>query len=299
MPESAKLSFMPQKPFVSVLRCQMLSFSAWQIPANPFSEKKPVTIRHLLTHQSGLPSTNFDRDKEKELPTLIQVLSAQKPAINKPAIPEFVPGEAWAYSNVGYALLQLILEEITNKPFQEIATEVVFKPLGMNASTFDYPLPVEFENLEAMPHNKDGQLKPPELDSPAKAQGGLITTPEQLAKLTTEIMKAYKNNSDFFSKDISDRLVKKELELPFKFYNQKAYMGLGVLLIGQGDNLAFLHNGYNSPGSACIVIGFPEKGKGAVIAANGANGEQLYQEVIATIADKFNWPLGQFFKMQE
>ena len=73
-------------------------------------------------------------------------------------------------------------------------------------------------------------------------------------------------------------------------------MGLGVLLIGENKNIAFLHNGYNSPGSVCIVIGFPEVGKGAVIAANSAKGEQLYLEIIATLAHNLNWPNGQFFK---
>ena len=272
---------------------------SWKMPINELTKNNPITLGYLLTHQSGLPSTNFDYDKEKGMPTLSHVLGAESPAINKPAVPEFIPGSSWSYSNIGYALIQLILEDVTNNSFQNIANEILFRPLNMNSSTFNYPLSNDFRDREAKPFNSAGQEKPPELNSPAKAQGGLLTTPEDLAKLTVEIMRAYKGESIIFSKELAHRLVTKELELPFKFYKQTAYMGLGVLLIGENEDLAFLHNGYNSPGSVCIVIGFPEIGKGAVIASNSANGEQLYLEVIATLADKYSWPLGQFFKTKE
>lgn len=269
---------------------------SWKMPINDFTKDNPIILRYLLTHQSGLPSTNFDYDKKKGVPTLSQVLDGESPAINKPALPEFTPGSAWSYSNIGYALIQLILEDVTKKSFQNIAEEVLFKPLKMNSSTFDYPLPENLRDKEAKPFNEANQEKPPELDSPAKAQGGLLTTPDDLAKLTVEIMKAYKGESRIFSKELAHSLINKELKLPFKFYKQTAYMGPGVLLIGKNKNLAFLHNGYNSPGSVCIVIGFPEIGKGAVIASNSANGERLYLEIIATLSDNYKWPSGQFFK---
>jgi hypothetical protein len=40
-------------------------------------------------------------------------------------------------------------------------------------------------------------------------------------------------------------------------------------------------------------------GKGAVITANAANGEALYLEILATLAEMYQWPLGQFFKPEE
>jgi CubicO group peptidase (beta-lactamase class C family) len=269
---------------------------SWKMPVNDLTKNNPITLRHLLSHQSGLPTTNFDYDKNTGRPTLSQILSGEAPAINKPATPEFVPGSSWLYSNIGYALIQMILEDVTHKPFENIAREIVFDPLHMNSSTFRYPLSPSLNGKEAKPHNHSGQQMPAELDSPARAQGGLLCTPEDLAKLTAEIMKAHKGESLIFSKGLTDQLFSKELLLPFKFYKQTAYMGLGVLLIGDDTDLAFIHNGYNTPGSVCIVIGFPEIGKGAVIASNSANGEDLYQEVLATLAEIYGWPSGQFFK---
>ena len=269
---------------------------SWRIPENEFTSQKPITLRLLLTHQSGLPSTNFDYDRAIGVPNLVQVLSAQSPAINKPAIPEFTPGDRWAYSNVGFALIQFILEDMTGLPFEEIARDVVFNPLKIKSSTFQYPLPASSASLEAFPHDENGQQQPPELISPAKAQGGLMTSTKDLATVTAEVMKAYKGNSKILNTAAIKGLVSEQMQLPFQFYKQKAYMGLGVLLLGKDESLTFLHNGYNTPGSTCIAIGFPETGQGAVIAVNSANGEQLYLEIIATLAQQLSWPMGQFFK---
>lgn len=269
---------------------------SWKIPENEFTEHNPVTLRLLLSHKSGLPSTNFDFDKDQGVPTLIQILNGESPAINEPGVPIAIPGSKWAYSNIGYVVIQQLLEDVSGKSFQLIAEEELFKPLKMKSSTLDYPLPSKYTGGEARPHDKLGKEQPSQLELPAKAQGGLLTTPEDLAKLSAELMKAYRRRSSIFSEEMAKRLLHQETELPFKFYGQKAYMGLGVLLMGTDENFAFIHNGYNSPGSVCIIIGFPEVGKGAVIAVNSANGEQLYLEVIATLANELDWPNGQFFK---
>ena len=270
--------------------------SSWDIPENDYTKQEPITLRLLLSHQSGLPPTNFDYLPEEGIPTLNQILGGIPPALNKPAIPQKVPGREWVYSNIGYVLIQKILEDRLGKPFQELSKEALFDPVGMYQSTFDYPLPEPLAGNEALPHDKNGQLLPPELSSPAKAQGGLLTTPEDLARLLVEILKASKWESEVLPKPLADGLLHPEKALPFKMYNQAARMGLGALLLGEGKQLAIMHNGFNSPGTVCIAIGFPYLGKGAVVMANGANGEALYLEILATLAETYGWPTGQFFK---
>ncbi len=269
--------------------------SSWKIPENNYSEK-PVTLRLLLSHRSGLPPGNFEYLRERGIPTLEEILDGTAPALNEPAVPQKMPGQEWAYSNIGYVLIQKILEDRLGKPFEELAREAVFKPSGMDLSTFEYPLPEAFAENEALPHDKAGQSRPPELELPAKAQGGLLTTPRELASLVLEVLKASRWESGVFPKPVADGLLHPEIALPFKMYDQRAQMGLGALLFGAGKNVAFMHNGYNSPGSVCIAIGFPYLGKGAVVMSNSANGEALYLEIIATLAEACQWPLGQFFK---
>jgi CubicO group peptidase (beta-lactamase class C family) len=102
--------------------------------------------------------TNFGHDENADYPSLIDVLNGNRPALNKPAFPEYVPGTNWQYSNVGYDVIQLLLEDVSGKPFQQIAEEIVFKPIGMRNSTFEYPLDSERRKREAMPHDNDGVL---------------------------------------------------------------------------------------------------------------------------------------------
>ncbi len=87
-----------------------------------------ITIRHLLTHTSGLgdPYTKIDLRKDYTDEDLI-VLEASMPLL-------FAPGERFAYSNAGYHLLGFICNRAGGKFFGEQLKERIFAPLGMGAS---------------------------------------------------------------------------------------------------------------------------------------------------------------------
>lgn len=87
-----------------------------------------VTVRHLLTHTSGLP------DYEDFVPDApgAQVHDADVPAlIARAAAPAFAPGTRYAYSNTGYVLLALVVERVAGRRFADVLRERVFAPLGM------------------------------------------------------------------------------------------------------------------------------------------------------------------------
>ncbi|MGA9350858.1 MAG: serine hydrolase domain-containing protein, partial [Anaerolineae bacterium] len=119
---------------------------SWRIPENDFTQQHEVTLRLLLTHQSGLnrPDGGFDWENES-VPSLVQVLKGEAPARNEAAVLEYVPGTKWQYSNIGYVMIQLLLEDVVGKSFAQIAQENVFGPVGMKSSTLVYPLNVELK----------------------------------------------------------------------------------------------------------------------------------------------------------
>jgi CubicO group peptidase (beta-lactamase class C family) len=87
-----------------------------------------VTIRHLLTHTSGLvdyedviPDTMTGQLRDADV---LQLLSTQDRTY-------FPPGTAYRYSNSGYALLALIVERVSGGSFQAFLRERIFQPLGM------------------------------------------------------------------------------------------------------------------------------------------------------------------------
>src|SRR5262245_44769956 len=93
--------------------------------------QKPITIRNLVHHTSGLrdyltlfslAGVNFD-DTTTEKDAL-DVIARQK-ALN------FTPGDEWLYSNSGYFLLSVVIKRASGKSFAEFAKENIFDPLGM------------------------------------------------------------------------------------------------------------------------------------------------------------------------
>jgi CubicO group peptidase (beta-lactamase class C family) len=94
-----------------------------------------VTVRHLLTHTSGVPSlTSFD--DFQSLKTLPATLDSLIGRFRDRAL-DFQPGEGWSYSNSGYILLTAIVEKASGKPYAEFIAETLFQPLGMSDSGYD------------------------------------------------------------------------------------------------------------------------------------------------------------------
>jgi CubicO group peptidase (beta-lactamase class C family) len=89
-----------------------------------------VTIRHLLTHTSGLPDYYDTIDTSGGMPT-----NADLPAeLASTGGPLFAPGEQYEYSNPAYEMLPLIVERVSGQPFAQFMTEKVFLPAGMDDS---------------------------------------------------------------------------------------------------------------------------------------------------------------------
>jgi N-acyl-D-amino-acid deacylase len=89
----------------------------------------PITVRHLLTHTSGIPDYTtdaFDYRKdytEDELARLAYAMPL-----------EFAAGSRWSYSNTGYALLGFLVRKASGQFYGDLLAERVFKPLGMTAT---------------------------------------------------------------------------------------------------------------------------------------------------------------------
>ena len=105
--------------------------SVMAILPNAPNVTRGVTVRHLLTHTSGLP------DYEAFVPDTqtAQVHDADVPAlIARATAAKFAPGTGYAYSNTGYALLALIVEQRAFMPYADFLHDRIFAPLGMRGT---------------------------------------------------------------------------------------------------------------------------------------------------------------------
>lgn len=263
---------------------------SWQVPENELTRQKKVTLRLLLTHRAGLPMTNFPSD-DGPPPSLVQILKAEPPARNKPAVVELLPGSEWRYSNIGYVVIQLLLEDLTGEPLPRLMREVVFEPLGMKTSTLVYPLEAGLRKREALPHDADGKPGEPALSETAVAQGGLLTTPTELAFFTIELMRAYRGESDrLLSRKAARAMLHPELDLDPALLGVPLREGLGVLLGAEGEPFWFGHPGDNYPGASSWVVGYPDLGAGLVIMTNGAKGNLLAMEIMPAFRETYVSP---------
>ena len=99
---------------------------------------KPITIKHLLNHTSGI--TNYTSFPDFAKTTIMPVTTvAMADRIKKEKL-EFVPGERMSYSNSGYFLLGNIIEKASGKTYANFLQENIFTPLGMKQSGYDDPL---------------------------------------------------------------------------------------------------------------------------------------------------------------
>jgi CubicO group peptidase (beta-lactamase class C family) len=102
----------------------------------PARDGVAITVHHLLSHTSGIPEffTVYSPDDPGSWPRTPREI-VYKIAANHPL--DFTPGTTFSYSNTGYLVLGLIVEEASGERYETYLREQVFAPLGMDATGFE------------------------------------------------------------------------------------------------------------------------------------------------------------------
>ena len=151
-------------------------------------DKSNITLHNLLRHEAGLPG-GIGRDYEKitEAEFLEKLFATPL---------RFPVGTKYAYSNVGYSLLAMIVEKVSGQPYEKFLYENLWKPAGMEMTGYSRP---RFDkNLIATGYKNDERWgRPTEKEWPGdapywhlKGNGGILSTTEDMLKwdraLTTD-----------------------------------------------------------------------------------------------------------------
>jgi len=228
------------------------------------SSFQDVTIRQLLSHtagiddiaalESGLEDVVDDNDNPAE-----QRAAATKFLLARPS--DNPPGEAHAYSNVGYALVGATAEAVTGLSFSELMEQEVFEPLGI--TTCDFGTPTD-PTGQPLGHDEDNQPVPlDDVEDPdALSPAGSVTycSLEGWARFLQETIRAYNGESDWLSVETMATIVTPIAD----------DYALGWLVIDMGDGrLSFAHDGSNTLNYSSAWI-TPEERIGWIVVTNAS-----------------------------
>lgn len=178
---------------------------------------KKITIHHLLTHTSGIPSYTGRKDFEKISRVYFPVKEFVETYCSGDL--EFEPGSTYKYNNSGYYILGAVIEEVTGKTYEKNLDEKIFKPLGMDHSGYDRHSPVIPKRASGYEKGSNGFRNADFLDMGNPfAAGSLYSTVEDL----------YKWDQALYTEKL---LSKKYMDMIF---TQHVKMGQGTNFYGYG-----------------------------------------------------------------
>ena len=211
-----------------------------------------------MTHAAGFPEDNPWGDRQLGISD-----ETFKEMIKKGITFSTNPGVSYEYSNMGFAMLGLIIKNVSGQSYQAYIKEHIFKPLGMNNTFWEY---------SEVPTNKlaygyrwiDNKWvkQPMEHDGAYGAMGGLITTLEDFSKYTTLHLSAWPER-DETEKGPLKRSSLREMQFPWNIsgFNPKhTYPNgrIGSSFTSYGYGLSFLQDdqGRRSVGHSGGLPGF-------------------------------------------
>ena len=171
---------------VSILLLQERGKLNIQDPVKKYMPDAPaawdkITIYHLLTHTSGIPSFTGFPEYTKWEP--LATTPAEEVAWFRDKRLDFAPGEKWSYSNSGYVLLGYLIEKITSATYEKFVRENILIPLGMKDSGYDSNSAVIAHRATGYSPGKNGPENASFVNMTVPfAAGALYSTTEDLLK---------------------------------------------------------------------------------------------------------------------
>jgi CubicO group peptidase (beta-lactamase class C family) len=147
---------------------------------------RPVTVRQLLQHVSGVPSfTDYDEPPcETPPPPDVRAYTVRDALAEVSCLPlGFPPGTEFSYSDTGYHLLGLLIEAVTGRPYEQALDDLLFRPLGIHSTRLLDPEAIIPHLARGYTWDGAGFLNGPELSGATEyASGGFVSTVHDMAR---------------------------------------------------------------------------------------------------------------------
>lgn len=232
-----------------------------------------LTLRQLLSHTAGMPlgTIGIEYSPRGDVPSLEEDLLREVRIVGD-------PGASFSYSNVGFDVLELVIEEVTGEDFARFMAREVLQPLGMTDSSFAWN--EDFASAVPTGYDLSGRPVPPYVYA-AKASGGLFATVEDLGRFVAAGMLGPSSvASPVLKLDSIEQLYTPTAEISglFRFVAPAYGLGYFVERLPSGERVVW-HGGQGS-GWMTDFHAIPETGNGIVIVTNSQRSWPLIAHVL-------------------
>ena len=235
-------------------------------PGLAIEDADDVTVRHLLSHHSGLDAFRFARRINPGGPVSTVPLWSRREHISPEEVLSHTrrtgpPGVEFEYSNDGYAILGFLVEELSRQSFDRHVATHVLQPLGVDIELPSVPSPRVVEHL-ALPYELEGGTAVPvaQVRYDGFAAGDVYLKATDMARFVA----AHLNGGEYGGERILSASSAAEMRRPQ--FAGAAY-GLGVRLASEGEHELIHHTG-SIPGFNSIFVAEPTSRQGVYIMAN-------------------------------
>ena len=238
---------------------------------------RPLTIRQMLTHTSGLRDwgsvvglTGWPRGTRVHTHAhVLDVLSRQR-ALNFPS------GTRWSYSNTGYNLAAVLISRVSGQSFADFTRDKIFQPLGMTRTSWrDDHTRIVKDRAIAYDDRPDGLHTNMPFEN-IHGNGSLLSTVGDLLKW----------NQNFVAPIVGDAAFVKEQQVPGRFEDGRSHDYAFGLFIGTYKGLRRVYHSGSTAGYRSYVVRFPDEGLSVAILCN-AGASSRSGEAAYVIADLY------------
>lgn len=222
---------------------------------------KQLTIRHILSHSSGLPMHTYTDMLDYNVP-----FGDIKPLIRN-VDPIAPPGKEYSYQNVVYSVIADVVHSATNQDYQTLVKNKIFIPLNMQHASIDFESMGNNSNI-AMPHLYAGKSlwKPQRLNSryyTVAPASGVNASISDMAKWLMALLGDY---PEFVPEKALEEVFSPQISTPIKRKFRRSWKNLDNLYYGlgwrifetNGENIIY-HGGYVRGYRAEIALDYKEK----------------------------------------
>ena len=242
----------------------------WTLPESKFDNNK-VTVRRLLSHTAGLTDGLGYAGFEPGAAVQSLEESLKRPADVSPGASGVVevgyePGSEWRYSGGGYAILQLLIEEVSGESFEGYMQRVIFRPLGMARSSYHWT-PTDGSTLATF---YDADSKPStHYRFSAVAATSLYTSASDITRFVQAHLPG--KNGEPIGRGVLAPATINEMWQPHGSKFGEDIWGLGTILYASNNKGGFVvgHDGSNEPAINAAARLNPATGNGIVILETG------------------------------